>query len=131
MLAAYRHIIIDANTGWGMVVKIDESEAYISIQANIYNAVLLGVIGIIMILLFCLLFAERLSLPIRHLSNIAEMIKNGFFNVRSSVVSNDEVGALSNVFNSMAEQIENWHMELESKIKSRTASLKETNKELE
>jgi len=131
VLAAYRHILINHETGWGLVVKIDEEEVFAAQRNNIAKISIISFIGLVMFVILCNIFANKLSRPIRHLSKTAELLSKGRLHERSHVISNDEIGILSSAFNSMADQIESWHNEFEIQLKKRTASLEAVNKELE
>jgi signal transduction histidine kinase/DNA-binding response OmpR family regulator len=77
--------------------------------------------------------------PIFHLSNIMNKVtKETDYSIRASVSSMDELGMLAEGLNEMLERIEKWRMELEhhrlnleEMVASRTATLEQTNKELQ
>jgi len=61
------------------------------------------------------LYTRRLTRPLIDLRNAAESMSKGNYSVRVQTVSNDEVGALSAAFNSMADQLEKEFNELADK----------------
>ena len=61
--------------------------------------------GIALSLIFVMLFTTRLRKQIFYLSQAAESASKGDFNRRVSIVSNDEIGRLSEVFNQMLAEL--------------------------
>ncbi len=131
VLAAYRHIRVTDDLGWGMIVKIDEAEVFGPIRKNLRNALFIGFVGIIGAMILGVLIADRISGPIRRLSITARDVEAGNLQARAAVAGSDEVGNLASVFNSMVERVENWHRQLEEQVNARTAELSELNKELQ
>jgi PAS domain S-box-containing protein len=123
VLAAYRHIKITPETGLGMVVKVDRSEVYGPIRRWIVYTSLVGLIALIGAVTGAVLLANRISRPIRDLSDMAMKVKHGDLEVRASDTGPDDVGALAVTFNSMLDHIRYWHSELEFEVKLRTAQL--------
>lgn len=131
VLAAYRHIRISPESGWGMVVKVDQSEVFGPLKRKLFDALFIGVFVVISAILCAVVISRRLSRPILELSRTAQEVKRGNLGIRSSVVSSDEVGFLAGTFNEMIERIENWHTELEEQVEARTSELSDLNEELE
>jgi two-component system cell cycle sensor histidine kinase/response regulator CckA len=131
ILAAFRHLRLNSETGWGMVVKKDQSEVFAPLRQLIFffvlKAIFLGLLG----LGLTYAIATRLARPIRQLSRTARKVEEGDFSVRAPVEEASEVGDLAKAFNSMVQRIQNWHAELEVKVKDRTAELLALNTELE
>ncbi len=59
--------------------------------------------------------ARRITRPLIELRNAAKTMSDGKYSIRVQVTSNDEIGALSTAFNSMADQLEKEVHELEEK----------------
>jgi GAF domain-containing protein/HAMP domain-containing protein len=77
---------------------------------------------------FLATFATRLiSNPIILLTNTAEKISVGNFDLQAQVQSNDEIGLLANAFNVMTRQLRAFINELEERVQSRTKQLAEQN----
>ena len=131
ILAAYRHIRVTPEWGWGLVVKRDKAELLAPIKQGIAYAVILGAMGVIGFIALAVLLARNLTRPIRSLSRTAEKVARGDFSVRSQINTSGEVGLLATTFDEMIGRIQNWHTELESEIQARTASLESANKALE
>lgn len=131
VLAAYRHIRISSELGWGLVVKRDQAEIFTPLREGIYYRFTLGSICALVMLGLTILIARNLSRPIRLLSKAARKVKDGRFDVRTSITSSDEVGILTSTFNSMVCEIEDWHKKLNKLVEIRTSELETRNAELE
>jgi signal transduction histidine kinase len=130
VLAAYRHIKVAPDMGWGMVIKVDQDEILGPTRGRILNAWVISLLGVIAVAVMAALLAGRVARPIDNLSLAAREVQAGNFDARADVVSSDEVGNLATTFNSMIERIQNWHKDLEDQIASRTVRLTELNEEL-
>lgn len=130
VLAAYRHIRVTPDIGWGMVVKLDQAEVLGPLRRMTLYDFLVGLIGITAAGGVAILIANRIARPILSLSQTARELESGNFNVRSSVAGSDEVGILASAFNSMIERVQGWHEELQEQVKTRTAQLSASNRDL-
>jgi signal transduction histidine kinase len=66
-----------------------------------------------------LLLTNILTRPIRHLVQSANRIREGEFETRAEVFSNDEIGRLAAAFNQMAQALRRYRQEVEAKEKAR------------
>lgn len=66
-----------------------------------------------------LLLTHILTRPIRHLVRAANQIRQGDFEARSQVFSEDEIGRLAVAFNQMSEGLERYRAQVEDKETSR------------
>lgn len=130
VLAAYRHLRISADASWGMVVKMDQSEAFAQLRRTNYFIAALGILGCFLVMLLTWILSGRLARPIDLLHRAAKKIQAGDLTVRADVNSNDEVGILAASFNNMVTQIQGWHDELEAQVSSRTEQLESSNRTL-
>ncbi len=72
-----------------------------------------------------------ISRPIQHLADVARTVSSGNnYSVRAVKEASDELGLLTDAFNSMLEQIESRDRHLETQVALRTAELTQTNREL-
>ncbi len=131
VLAAYRYIPITSELGWGMIVKQDRDEVFAPMNRNIRSAALVSALGLLVVVLLIIITIRKLSRPILDLGHAAEEIQRGDFSARVPITTSDEVGRLAHSFNSMAQRVQDWHQDLEDKVRERTASLDAANKELE
>ncbi|MDR4504228.1 MAG: EAL domain-containing protein [Candidatus Scalindua sp.] len=130
VLAAYRHIRITSEMGWGMVIKRDQAEVMAPLQTNLHYFFYIGLISIFVVLALTSVIAGRISAPIRHLSKTAKEVKDGNLNVQTKITTSDEAAILATTFNAMIRQIRNWNKVLRVQVTARTADLKRTNETL-
>ncbi len=76
----------------------------------IWSTVVVASIASMFALFFSLVFAERLVQPLRRFVDAAKKIAAGEFSVQLSVETKDEFGDLAREFNSMADQLRQYHM---------------------
>jgi signal transduction histidine kinase len=120
------HAVI-APLGWLVIVELPVAEAYAPIYASILRAgavlaVALGLAG-----LAGLMLARRMVVPIEALQQSAARIGHGDLGQRITIKTGDELEALGEQFNSMAEQLERSYGTLERKVQERTHELESAN----
>jgi signal transduction histidine kinase/CheY-like chemotaxis protein len=72
-----------------------------------------------------------ISRPIQHLADVAREVSSGNnYRIRAVRETSDELGVLTDSFNSMLDQIESRDQHLETQVAARTAELTRTNQEL-
>jgi len=117
VLAAWRYI---PSLGWGMVAKIDISEAFEPVTA-LRNFVLVLVIAVIVLsVLVAIVIAKSISDPIQILQAGAEEIGEGNLDHKVATDAKDEIGQLGRAFDQMTE-----------KLKAITASRDELDREVD
>ena len=124
VLAAHAAI---APLGWLVLVELPVAEAHAPIYASILRsgAVLVAALGFS--ILAGLALARRMVVPIKTLQRSADSIGGGNLSQRISIKTGDELEALGNRFNSMAEQLEQSYADLERKVQERTHQLELAN----
>ena len=99
-------------TGWGLVVKIDQAEVQEPVlEFNAWlrqTAIVLSAFAIVLGLILGLRFA----LPIHALAEVANRIRKGEMDARADVAQEDEVGLLARTFNEMADDLEHRMLQL-------------------
>jgi len=130
VLAAYRHLPIDPDQDWGMVVKRDEAEVLVSVRQVVAWAVVVGGAGLLVGLVLLLGIVTRVAAPIQALSRAALEAQGGDLSVRATVHRRDEVGRLAGSFNAMIERIQGSQRALETRVKERTSQLQGANERL-
>ncbi len=105
VLAAYRYIPVTHDEGWGMVVKLDVQDLNAPLQEDAMLNLLVTSIGGLLIIPLTIAIASGITRPLQLLSETVDKISNGNFEVRTRVVSEDEVGQLTSVFNIMLDRI--------------------------
>ncbi|MGH7846723.1 MAG: HAMP domain-containing protein [Candidatus Binatia bacterium] len=116
VLAVWRYL---PNARWGMVVKIDTTEALAPIHQLKNFSRVAGSATVLLVAVIALLAAKSLSAPIKKLTQAAESIAQGDLTRRVDAVSADEIGRLATTFNNMA-----------ARLQERTEALDKTTREL-
>lgn len=116
---------------WGMVAKIDISEAYAPLAR--LRALLVGLEAGLLVIgsVASYLMARRSVQPILALADAAAEVAAGDLQARVPATANDEVGILARAFGRMTERLAASHATLERRVAERTAQLEAANKELE
>ncbi|MBF0484080.1 MAG: PAS domain-containing protein [Candidatus Omnitrophica bacterium] len=124
-IGAWRYI---PSLDWGMVAKIDKTEAF----GDIYNLkkkvililfIIMGFIGIAGIAI-----AKTISNPINKLSKGAEIIGRGNLDYKVGIGLKDEVGQLSRSFDKMTQELKQHRDNLEGLVAERTTELNRLNR---
>jgi len=113
VLAIGRHV---EATDWGLVVKIDKSEAYAPVKSLWQMSVLILLLAIVGVLLVALYISTGISAPIDQLAVVAGRIAAGDLTGKAEVNSRDEVGALARSFNTMVDSLRQTTVDLEKKV---------------
>jgi signal transduction histidine kinase len=131
VIAAIRFIPLDEKQGWGMVVKRDKSEVYAPVWSGLVYMVAVSTVFLTLTFFVILIVSDRLARPIMLIGEAASRIETGDFSARAPIASHDEIGALAETFNAMAQRVQNWREELEAEVTRRTKELEAKNTELE
>jgi signal transduction histidine kinase len=116
------HAVV-APMGWLVFVELAVAEAYAPIYASILRAGALLAVALGLAGLAGLMLARRMVVPIAALQRSAARIGRGDLGQRISIRTGDELEALGEQFNSMAEQLERSYATLERKVQERTHQL--------
>ncbi|UCG76103.1 MAG: PAS domain S-box protein [Gemmatimonadota bacterium] len=92
--------------GWGVIVKFDEAEENVSVDAFRRNLISLGLSLAAFAVLLGTVLGFRFSRPILRLAAVAGRIREGALDARAEVGSEDEIGLFARTFNEMAEELE-------------------------
>ncbi len=116
---------------WLTVVVVPESDFMSQIHANNRTTILLIFVALIAALLFGSITAQKITQPIEKLNKVAAKIAGG--ELQQTIPANpiQELDAVGESFNQMAEQLEKSFVELETKVSDRTAKLQATLRELQ
>jgi|GEM_PF-445388 len=126
VVAAYRHMRVTLDAGWGMVVKRDVDEVFGPLRQGVFYSFILTLLSIAAAGIVGALIAGRISRPIETLSKAAQEVETGNLDVRVPVTGSDEVGILAGTFNSMLGRMQHWHQDLEEQVRARTVELEES-----
>ena len=111
---------------WYVFVEQPTAEAYQPLYASLARSGALLVAGLLLSILVGLVFAKRMTNPIRALQDGAVAIGAGDLNQRIDVRTGDEFQQLAEQFNRMAAELKESYAGLERKVDERTAELKTT-----
>ncbi len=88
-------------------VQIAKNAAFLSTKELINDLLWVALALLIASSLFGLLWAYRLTRPIQRLSQAAQLVSKGDFDVRIKSTSRDEIGSLASSFNHMINELKN------------------------
>ena len=131
VLAAYRHIRLTSELGWGLVVKRDQAEIFAPLRESIFYRIFVGSLCAFVMLGVIIFTSRNLTRSIRRLSKTARDVEEGNLDVRASIKTSDEVGLLASAFDSMLNHVQDWNTALNKQVKARTVELESKNAELE
>ena len=126
-----RSIVVDGETLGAVYIRSDMPD----VRSRLYrNGSIMAVVmfAAAMVALFVTSLLQRqISGPIQHLADVAREVSAGNnYGVRAVKETSDELGLLTDAFNSMLGQIESRDQYLETQVEARTAELTQTNQEL-
>jgi len=127
VFSAYTYVpIVD----WGLVVKIDSSEALIPATRSKERYIALGIFYFVVVGAVAYLIGRRFTGPLVRLSNASKKITEGNLTVRIEPESRDEIGELAGSFNIMVQRLKEVYEGLDQNVKERTRDLNKRNLEL-
>ena len=116
---------------WILAVEIDEKEALKNVH-DIRNFFILSILlSTLLVAVIAYSLINNLINPINRLTAVAKSIADGNLQIRSDITSNDEIGAMSQAYNKMADTILESQSDLEAKVKERTKELTRKKEDLE
>jgi signal transduction histidine kinase/CheY-like chemotaxis protein/HPt (histidine-containing phosphotransfer) domain-containing protein len=127
VLAAWRY---SPHVGWGVVVKIDASEAFAPINKLRDRAATAGAAIVFLVVVASLLVSTSISRPIRQLTRTTRAIADGDLTRRADVSSANEIGQLADSFNEMTTRLNATYSELRQTIAEREGANRELEKEI-
>ncbi|WP_324825215.1 methyl-accepting chemotaxis protein [Sinanaerobacter sp. ZZT-01] len=95
-------------TDWIVAVGIESSEILKEINAIKFLLVTFSLISLIIGVAVTYFISSKITKPIKQVTNAAQKIANGHFDVELSINSKDEVGQLANAFNLTIQQLMNY-----------------------
>lgn len=101
VLSSYTYIDV-GDTRWGLLVDIDEAEAFSAIYALEGWILLIGFIGILAISYAAWRISQHITQPVVQLTNTIRAVEqNGDFSARLAISSEDEIGQASKAVNQL------------------------------
>jgi signal transduction histidine kinase len=107
-------------TGWKVFVEEPASAAFAPLKGKIWRTALLLAAFVGAAIMFSVLLARRLVRPIKRMQVAAEAIGSGAYAERVGLRRRDELGALAEALNRMAESLQGLISGLELKVAERT-----------
>ena len=112
-----------AQLGWQVLIEQPLAEAYAPLYDEMLRTSVLLVLGVALAVVAALALARQMSAPIRLLTERVTRIGEGSLDQRVDVATGDELQALADQFNRMAEKLRDSYAGLEQKIAERTHEL--------
>lgn len=115
--------LVVSNLNWRVATMQDEAEALQPVTTQIRNALIVGVIIMLAVIIAAIGLANVISNPIIRLNTTAQKIAAGDITAQAKVETRDEIGTLAGTFNRMTQQLRDFIGTLESRVAERTHSL--------
>lgn len=107
VLSSYSPINAGGNR-WGLLVEIDEAEAFAAVSTLKLWTLIMGVLGTFVIIFAALRISQKITKPISGLADtIRQVEKTGDFSARLDVSSEDEIGQASKAVNQLLQGTQN------------------------
>lgn len=94
-----------SQTQWGVIAQVPLSDTLSDINKVLFFALILFIGTLFSVICISILISRRIVLPIKALQEGSRIIAMGNFKARIKVKSGDEIEALGNSFNTMAENL--------------------------
>lgn len=105
---------------WGIVVQQPTKIAYASVAKMQLQVVIWATVSLGIALLIGALISKKITTPVVRLMLAAQQVAKGDFSQRVEVTSNDEIGALTETFNWMAQELDNYRKRIIEETRIRT-----------
>lgn len=122
VLSSYSKILIPG-LNWAILAEIDLKEAMVPIYKMRNSILFLSIMIAVIFFMFVFIIAKRITRPVIELKNAAIRVGQGQYDIHLPIQTNDEIGALTDSFNSMAGQIKEKTYELEKERIGRLRSV--------
>ncbi|MBD5097682.1 MAG: two-component sensor histidine kinase [Lachnospiraceae bacterium] len=112
--ADYYDLVGRLDNGFSIIVRspVSRIDSVVYVVKNVFIKVAVGLL--IFGSMFILAFGNIFAAPIKSLCNVAKRMTHLDFDVKVSVITNDEIGELGNCMNEMSEKLESTISELKS-----------------
>jgi sigma-B regulation protein RsbU (phosphoserine phosphatase) len=108
------------STEWSVAVVFPNSELYADLYLTTILMASVGLVGFILIFFAIIIILKRLTRPLRELSEAAEAIGQGNFEViMPDIETNDEVGILKDSLESMQHELQTYIQNLIQSVKEK------------
>ncbi|GBE17949.1 alkaline phosphatase synthesis sensor protein PhoR [archaeon BMS3Abin16] len=107
--------IEDKDNFWVMVSTLPKNVVFAAVSSFKFAFGVIFLIAMVLIVCLARVIARRITKPIIGLTHATEKMKGGDLTVQLPVESNDEVGLLTNSFNTMAKDLEESYADIKHK----------------
>lgn len=115
------------NTSWALIAEEPWSEAVAISRPYTYGTLALLILGTLVPIVTIALGAQRITRPLRQLTEAAKALAAGHFDQTLEVDTGDEVETLAAQFNTMARELQALYANLEQRVADRTRELATVN----
>jgi serine phosphatase RsbU (regulator of sigma subunit) len=115
---------------WLILAEIEERRIFTDRAVYLQFVLLTGVSVLVLVLLISYFFTRGTSLRIQNTLGALKKIEHGDMSVRLEAPDKDEIGAIQQGINAMAEKNAELYQSLEQKVEQRTAELAGANQEI-
>ena len=121
VLSAFTPISI-GESNWGLLVEIDEAEAFESIRTIKFDTGIITLISVIIITIIALFMAGSITTPIKKGVSMAKEMANGDLTQKLDIDQKDEMGILSDALNMMSSNLRQMFIDIAGGTQTLTAS---------
>jgi len=115
------------NTSWALITEEPWSQAIAISRPYTYGTLALLILGTLVPVATIALGAQRITQPLRRLTEAAKAVADGHFEQTIEVHTGDEVETLAAQFNTMAQELQASYAHLEQRVADRTRELATVN----
>ncbi|MCC0177497.1 HAMP domain-containing protein [Waterburya agarophytonicola K14] len=108
------------DNGWGVFILQQKSEAFLQEKEFQHLATLIAGVSILMVGLLTWFLASRLTKPISKITAAATNFAEGNLDQKVELSQDDEIGILADSFNTMAQQLQESIIKIESKAEEQS-----------
>ncbi|MGK0499108.1 MAG: signal transduction histidine kinase/DNA-binding response OmpR family regulator [Oceanicoccus sp.] len=127
----YQTIMLDGDNIGTILLRYNMSESYSALFQKLFIDLGVGLLAVLLAVFLAYRVQRTITTPIHQLSQTAQKISDkGDYSVRAPIISNDDIGQLTNIFNTMLQQVQDRDSELansrdllEQRVQARTAEL--------
>ena len=119
-------LVVPVSELQGAIVSA-RNETQASVQSSIRVLVFILISLLFLAIFISLVIGQVISRPILKLTNVANQIVAGDLSAQAVITGRDEIGSLSEAFNTMTTRLRESVHELESRVEQRTAELASAN----
>ncbi len=115
--------------GWYNLLLVDENSV-IGLKDFLPLALVLLISILLILASIVIIFNRLIQTPLSSLTSMADVVAKGSYNTTIPVLNNNEIGKLSQSFNTMTSEIRRYTGNLETMVEERTLELKTANQNL-